>query len=206
MDVLQYFKNEFDELVSVAYGAYWELDTFPKNKFSIALQDAISDTLLDKKRTFNLTREDLEQQLALFWLSYTKQYHSKKTKPGTSLKIYLIRRSIWGLRDWLRQEINIVTEEYRPFEEKLEIDNDFKIDLMFLFHGIEASLLKDLSPYERYLIFLKFKEDKSILQMSYILQKDRRIIKNHIDSIIIKLKENHSNGLQNEQNSRGYRH
>ena len=195
MDVLQRFKNEFNELVSVAYDTYWERDVFPKNKFSIVLQDTIAEALSDRKRTFNLTKEDLEQQLALLWLSYYRQYTSKKDKPETSLRSYIIRRSIWGLRDWLKHEVNIVTEEYTIPGAEEEIEDEFKIDLMFLLHGIDFVLLKNLSPYERYIIFLKFKEDKSILQMSHILQKDRRVIKNHFDSIITRIKENHSNGL-----------
>ena len=71
-----------------------------------------------------------------------------------------------------------------------DTENEFRIDLTFLLHGMDFTLLNNLSPYERYIIFLKFKEDKSILQMSHILQKDRRVVKNHFDSIIIKIKEN----------------
>jgi hypothetical protein len=205
MNVLQRFRNEFEELVSVAYDTYWERDVFPKDKFSIALQDAITEILSDRKRTFNLTREDLEQQLALLWLSYYKQYNSKKNKPEASLRSYIIRRSIWGLRDWLRYEVNIVTEEY-SISETEDTENEFRIDLTFLLHGMDFTLLNNLSPYERYIIFLKFKEDKSILQMSHILQKDRRVVKNHFDSIIIKIKENYSDGLQNKQDSRRYRY
>jgi len=205
MNVLQRFRNEFEELVSVTYDTYWERDVFPKNKFSIALEDTITEALSDRKRTFNLTREDLEQQLALLWLSYHKQYNSKKNKPETSLRSYMIRRSIWGLRDWLRYEVNIVTEEY-SIPETEDTENEFRIDLTFLLHGMDFTLLNNLSPYERYIIFLKFKEDKSILQMSHILQKDRRVVKNHFDSIIIKIKENYSDGLQNKQNSRRYRY
>lgn len=197
MNVLQRFENEFNELVTVAYDTYWELGVLPRNKFSIVLQNTIAQALADKRRTFDLTREDLEQQLTLLWLSYYKQYNSKESKPDTSLKSYMIRRSIWGLRDWLRYEVNVTTEEY-TIPEIEEAESEFKIDLMFLLYGVEFVLLKDLSPYERYIIFLKFKEDKSILQMSRILQKDRKVVKSHFDSIIERIKENHRNGLQNK--------
>ena len=138
----------------------------------------------------------------MLWLTYYKQYNLKDKKPETSLRSYILRRSIWGIRDWLKYELSIVTEEFRTEEEESEIG--FKIDLMFLLQGAECVLLRELSPYERYIIFLKFKEEKSILQMSRILQKDRRVIKNHFDSIILKIKENHSNGLQNKQDSGRY--
>jgi hypothetical protein len=201
MNVLKRFEDEFNELVNTAYDTYWEQDPFPKEKFSVVLKTTLTEALIGKERTFNLTKEDLEQQLSLLWLHYLEQYNSKKNKPGTSVRSYLIRRSIWGLRDWLRYELNITTEEYTPFHEE-EVDSEFKIDLMFLLKGTDYHCLKGLSPYERYIIFLKFKEDKSILQMSYILQKDRRVIREHFNSIILKIKENNFNGLQDKQNSR----
>jgi len=194
MDVLKRFENEFNELVSVTYDSYWERKVFPKDKFSVVLRDTITNALINKKRTFDLTKEDLEQQLALLWLSYYKQYNSKEDKPETSLKSYIIRRSIWGLRDWLKYEVSVITENFMIPETEVP-ESEFKIDLAFLFHGVEFTLLKDLSPYERYIIFLKFKEDKSILQMSHILQKDRRMVKSHFDSIIKRIKESYYNEL-----------
>ena len=198
MNVLERFEYEFNELVDVAYNTYWEGDVLLKEKFSVVLHDTLVRSLDTKKRTFQLTKEDLKQHLSLLWLTYYQQYRSKK--PETSIKGYLLKRSIWGLRDWLSYETNIVTECYNPITP--EYESEFKIDLIFLLEGTDYSFLKELSPYERYIIFLKFKEEKSILQMSRILQKDRRVVKNHFDSIILKIKENYSNGLQDKQNSR----
>lgn len=200
MNVLKRFENEFNELVDIAYDAYWGYEVLPKNKVSVVLQDTITKALVGKKRTFNLTKEDLKQQLALFWLSYYRQYYSKEIKPETGLKGYIVRRSIWGLRDWFKHEVDIVTESF-AISEAEETESEFKLDLGFLLHGVEYAPLRGLSPYERYIIFLKFKEDKSILQMSRILQKDRRMVKNHFDSIIKRIKENYHNELQNKQKS-----
>ena len=202
MNVLERFEYEFNELVNVTFDTYWELNALPKEKFSTILHKTLLESMGDKKRSFYLTKEELKQHLSLLWLTYYKQYNLKDKKPETSLRSYILRRSIWGIRDWLKYELSIVTEEFRTEEEESEIG--FKIDLMFLLQGAECVLLRELSPYERYIIFLKFKEEKSILQMSRILQKDRRVIKNHFDSIILKIKENHSNGLQNKQDSGRY--
>ena len=73
-----------------------------------------------------------------------------------------------------------------------ESEPDFKLDLKFLLTGTNYGPLKSLCGYERYIIFLKFKEDKSILEMSRILQKDRRVVKKHFDLIIEKIKESYS--------------
>ena len=194
MSVLKRFEDEFNELADVAYNAYWEREVFPKYKFSVVLEETIIKALKNKNRAFNLAKEDFEQQLALLWLSYHKQYDSKENKLETSLKSYILRRSIWGLRDWLIYESNIVTKEDMSVELE-KVRSEFKIDVSFLLRGTNFALLKNLSPYERYIIFLKFKEDKSILQMSRILQRDRRMVKNHFDSTIERIKENYSNEL-----------
>ena len=156
----------------------------------------MSEILFNKKRSFYLTKEDLNQHLSLLWLSYYKQYTSKEKKPEVSLRTYLLRRSIWGIRDWLNYETNIITEDAYYTKNEL-VETGFKLDLKFLIEGTDFQLLSVLSPYERYLIFLKFKEEKSILQMSFILQKDRRIVKKHFDLIMQKIKENSTNGILN---------
>jgi len=196
MNILERFEYEFNELVNITYDTYWELNPLPREKFSNILCETLKTSLMGKERSFDLSKEDLKQHLSLLWLSYYRQYQSKK--PETSLKGYILRRSIWGIRDWLSYEMNIVTEFYDPDLKEENFDFGFKLDLIFLLQGSDFNFLKGLSPYERYIIFLKFKEEKSILQMSHILQKDRRVIKNHFDSIILKLKENHSDGLQNK--------
>ena len=193
MNVLQNFQDDFTELVRVTYNTYWDLPVYPKKKFSTVLQTFLIEILKGRELTFDLTKEDLEQELSLLWLSYYKQYTSATSKPDTSLKNYILRRSLWDIRDWIKHHLNIVTVHSVDPEPANGIG--FKIDLMFLLKGTEINLLKNLSPYERYLIFLKFKEEKSILQMSYILQKDRRVVKNHFDLVINKIKENHSNGI-----------
>ena len=203
MNIVEQFESEFNEFIDVTYKTYWNEDVLPRQNFSSTLHKTLKKSLGNKKRTFDLTKEDLEQHLSLLWLIYEEQYNHKDKKPDATLKTYIIRRSIWGLRDWLSYEINIVTEEYNPRLDE-EIEKEFKLDVLFLLEGSECFLLKELSPYERYIIFLKFKEDKSILQMSYILQKDRRVVKKQFDSIISKIKERHFNELQNTKNSRRY--
>ena len=69
----------------------------------------------------------------------------------------------------------------------------FKLNLRFLLEGSNNRLLKDLSGYERYIIFLVFKEEKNMVEMSKILQRDRRAIKNHYEKILERIKGNYEN-------------
>ena len=62
--------------------------------------------------------------------------------------------------------------------------------------GSSSNLLKNLSPYERYIIFLVFKEEKDFVEMSKILQKDRRSIQQHYKKIIEKVKNNNEEALK----------
>ena len=191
MNSLEKFSEDFDELIEVTYNTYWDLPVIHKKSFSKSLEEIILDIPITNRNSFNLTLNDLRQELSSFWLKYEKQY--KNPKENVALRSYLIRRSIWDIRDWLKRQTNIVVTD--PF---LGVKNDcvaeFKLDLLFLFEGTNYPPLRILSPYERYIIFLKFKEEKSILQMSKILQKDRRVVKSHFDSIIKKLKKVSNHG------------
>ncbi len=194
MNVLENFKDLFDDLVDMTYDTYWDQELYPKNKSLLALHGNLKELFQNKKRNLDLTKEEIEQQLALLWLGYDKQYYSKKIKPTSSIKGYLTYRSIWGIRDWLKYELNILKEYAYSFPEEDPI-YEFKLDLNFLIKGVNYNLLANLSPYERYLIFLKFNEDKNLKEIAKIVQKDSRMIKKHLNSILYKLKETRADGL-----------
>ena len=196
MNVLENFKDIFEDLVNITYDTYWDQELYPKAKCLVALQENLHELFKTRKRSLVLTREEIEQQLSLLWLGYEDQYYSNKSKPTSSIRGYLTYRSIWGIRDWLKYELNIIRECQFVYPEE-ELEYDFKIDLNFLIKGVNYNLLADLSPYERYLIFLRFNEDKNLKEIARIVQKDSRMIKKHLGSILTKLKDSSHNGLQN---------
>ena len=191
MNVFLKFKKDFNELIETTYNTYWDLPLIPQKNYSTYLHKILKEVITDSNSDFYLNKEDLKQELCTLWLSYQEQFLVKHEKSQLSLRSYLIRRSLWDLRDWIKKNINIISVDPTFFIEE-ESEPDFKLDLKFLLTGTNYGPLKSLCGYERYIIFLKFKEDKSILEMSRILQKDRRVVKKHFDLIIEKIKESYS--------------
>ena len=72
----------------------------------------------------------------------------------------------------------------KPLKEEL----GFKLNVSFLAHGTDFYPLSELSPYERYLIFLKYQEDRNILEIAQVVQKDKMTIQRHLKKIHTKLR------------------
>jgi len=120
-------------------------------------------------------------------------------KPRTSKKAFLIRVSIWKLRDWYTKEIKLSQPVFMTnyLEPKEEYHLPFKLNLKFLFHGTSFFPLSTLSSYERYLIFLRYKENKTLQEIADIVQKQRKVVAKHIKNTIYKLRS-----LRNANNTR----
>ncbi len=181
--VLDTYQDDFKELVDTVEVAY---QGNPLH-FSKPHLKALYSSLTDNRSGPTIDREDIEQQLALLWLKYAKGYH--ESKPSIHLRQYLIRRSVWGLRDWFNMEMKPIPyyllllppqEEYLP--------KPFKLDLGFLLYGTRFYPLSILSSYERYLIFLMFKEERTILEIAKAVQKSDKTVSKQLRNIINKLR------------------
>ena len=69
----------------------------------------------------------------------------------------------------------------------LEEEKCLRLDMSF-FQERLIFPLDSLLPYERYLIFLKYKAEKSIVEMAHILQKNRDTVSNQLKRIHDKLR------------------
>ena len=145
----------------------------------------------------NLSKEDLlevSQQFLLYFLEADRQYKTKI--PHVSYRSYITRRIVWGMRDWLIKQSRIVT--VYPYYYFTKERPDLLLDLNFLLYGTQIFPFSILSPYERYLIFLHFREEKSILEISYMVQSKWETVKGHLSSTIDKLRR-----LSNENKNTG---
>lgn len=129
--------------------------------------------------------DDIVQELSLIWLKAIKNYH--KSKPNCNIRQYLIRMSVWGIRDWLQREANIPLSGPRKEPEE-EQEYPFALDLSFLLYGSIYEPLQDLTDYERNLIYLKHVEGKHIFEIAEHLQKDRSIISRQLTAVYEKLR------------------
>ena len=192
MNILNKFPKDYNEFIDIIYNAYWSLPTIHKEKYSKALESMVLNVLEGRKPSFDLTLEDLKQEMCFFWIKHEKDYMKNKERKNISLRSYIIRRSMWSVRDWLKRHNSIVkTDIINKTEDRTAVG--FKLNLRFLLEGSNNRLLKDLSGYERYIIFLVFKEEKNMVEMSKILQRDRRAIKNHYEKILERIKGNYEN-------------
>lgn len=188
LEELAKYRAEFEEIVDTVYKAYSKQPLISAKKYLVVLYDSISSL----EATFPLDAEDIRQELVFRWLIFISKYY--EAKPNVKLRQYLIRRSIWAMRDWFHLLMKkpvwdtpvIVFPEF----------NSFVLNFKFLIHGTDVAPFDILSPYERYLIFLKFKEERTILEIAKAVQKTRKTVKAQLKSIYDKLRS-HSDASTN---------
>lgn len=136
----------------------------------------------------HILKEDIEQQLALMWVEYKKDFEQRK--PKVSRRRYLIWRSIWGLKDWLRKELRMQLQQHELLAPPIFFppESQQRIDVEFLVSGSKNYPFSLLSPYERYLLFLRFYKDMDIQDMAALMQKSRPTVHKLLTQVIKKLR------------------
>jgi len=185
------FKEDFDQIVDAVYNVYCGE---PQSSFSSHIS-YLYNSLNKYEPSILLDKEDISQELAMRWYRFIEEWY--QTKPIFDFRKYIIRRSIWAMRDWynfrvardpkqFKIDIEFIPEE--PQEQK------FKLDIVFLLYGTNIEPFTILSGYERYLLFLKYKEEKNTLQIANIVQKQRQTIDTHLSQVISKLQRRYKYG------------
>lgn len=184
-EIEQKYKSDFDELVETTIAAHHKLPIDLIKPHLLYLYKCLC--ILDN--TFTYTRDDIIQQLRLIWFELFNKYN--KTKPKIHIRQYLIRCSVWAIRDWMIKDMSIVSSfKVKDAEDHFSLSEpEFKLDLHFLFYGSDYELIKHLSPYHRYLLYLIYTKDQSILEVASKIQKDRSIVSKDFKVLLQKLKE-----------------
>jgi hypothetical protein len=156
------FDREFRALADAAFRAGQNLSPpVGTTKEALACYHAVTRALRGKPALFSLCKADCDQELRLLWLEYYYQFRQRGTKPS-KLKNYLLRRSIWGLRDWLRKEARVLSRDKYSYPTD-ETEN--RLDLQWLVKG-------PLAPYERYVLYKLYREGLSESQLAKQLRRD----------------------------------
>lgn len=142
-----------------------------------------------------IDKYDLAQQLQLIWLKAKLAYKNSECS-NSCYESYLIRLSVWGIRDWIIKQVHIVTTY--PYYYFTKESPRFLLNLNFLMHGTKIFPYSELSPYERYLIFLHFRDERTIVEIAYIVQKNRNDVAQCLHQTIEKLRR-----LSNETENPG---
>lgn len=182
--ILKRYRKDFDELVSTVESAYW----YQPQLFSKPHLDYLYSSLTKERNGPKLEPGEIHQELIALWGEFYRKY--QESKPEIHIRQYLIRRSVWGLRDWFNSQFKFYPAAPPPLDEEETYSHrvGFKLDLGFLFYGTRVFPLSILSPYERYLIFLKFKKERTILEIAGIVQKNKETVGFQLHKILKKLR------------------
>lgn len=147
--------------------------------------------------------EDVYQQTAMYLLECLQNYCQQ---PGVNSLGYIVVRLRWRLHDWLKylkapENTGYNQYSYAGNRSPLLGDSeatDFHVSQ--LYEGLaemdlkwvqesKDPLFKDLSRYERYLLYLSYKEGLSLDEMSGLLERDKDTVHRHTREVMKKLKK-----------------
>lgn len=185
---LDEYKDDFEGIVDLVWLVYKRQEATPRQEHLQKLYCDLTSVEYLYPREFTLAREDVSQELAAIWIQQGKRYFEKPARI-TPIRQFLLDASIYHIRVWFHREIRCMShflpDPYTPFEETV---HEFNLDVKFLRDGSNYWPLSKLSPYERYLLFLKFKQDKNIVEIAYIVQKHREVVSRQLTKIMAKLR------------------
>lgn len=130
-----------------------------------------------------IERAEVEQQLRCMWVEFVKAY--KESKPDCHIKQYLLRMSVWGLRDWLMRESCTLRALPQEIHWK---DSDYFSMSLFVLGPHEKGAFVDLTLFEKYLIALRYIDKKTILEIAKILQQERHTVSRKLNSAVDKIR------------------
>jgi hypothetical protein len=190
MDELIRYQQDFDNIVTTLQHAYYKQDI----AFQAPFYKSFYESITTVRNNFVFDEQDVRQQLRLIWIELIGKYY--KTKPQIHIRQYLIKCSAWMLRDWFRHQMLIQSEAPKVFT---TTSPPFSLDLSFLLQGTDYFPLSTLNPYERYLLYLQYKENKSVSQIAYIVQHDRATVTNQLNILTNKLQQLKQEGFNSWQ-------
>ena len=185
MNIFQRYEKEYIQLVDATWLLARKRKPRSKDKWTLVLSHAMSK--IKNLHRNRIDKDDISQQLALLWLEYYQSYQNKR--PRTDLKTYILRRSVWGLRDWLRKEM-FNPKVLTLIGLKITVErNEHTLDLYWLLYGDkENGPLHMLTAYERYLLYLRHVQGFSIDEISEIVHKCEKTVRVKLVTLLSKIR------------------
>ena len=159
------FKSDFESLVNIVY--------LVSNRLMPQIVDTYQQALLDKIQPIQsipLELDDIQQQLALIWWGIIS---NRKTNQQ-SLRPYLLRLSVLELAYWYQRQMKVVLSDDYPLQEEITS------------LGWLGNLV---TPYEGYLLFLRFVQELTIVEITQVLRHDKRTVQKQLKNTIKVLKK-----------------
>lgn len=180
MRELELYKVDYENIITTVLEAYQSLPLSIQCNYCKVLYKSLTS----ERTNFIFEEQDLRQQLSLIWIELVNKFN--KNKPRIHLRQYLIKCSSWIIRDWFKHQMLTRSND------KIQTESfplPFTLDVNFLLNGTNYFPLNTITPYERYLLYLQYKEEKNISQIAYIVQHDRLTITRQMHILASKLVE-----------------
>jgi len=178
--------KEFGILTDTIWRTYNGKSLVFQQKWARKLSELIEQ--IPKHNKFVLDKEDVEQQLALYWLKWYRAWKKRNNK-RLSLRGYLIRRTIFDIGEWIAREGRVVDQALIEVSLMCSETKPVDMDLHWLFYGgTELEAFKDITRYERYLLYLHFLQGKTICEISEIVFRHRNMVSKDLVNAISKIR------------------
>jgi hypothetical protein len=178
MEELELYRREFNSLARAVYSASLGEEPNHKNKYGMVLYDEIKDVPVAR----SLELEDIKQELRLYWFIFVEKYH--QSKPDITLRQYLLRRSIWALRDWYHWVQKPEGPSLIKQGRLIKSEFPFKLDVKFLINGATLYPFSLLTAYQRYILYLRYKEKKTVKEIAKMVVKTRKTVGLELKKVI----------------------
>lgn len=184
-------------------------DTIEFLKLFLSLSDQGNSYNIFSSRNYvkticeKLEADDIYNQLCTIFIEILNEYDIEKK--GGSFTGYFTQLFRWGVKSWLMEmaadplsgifnNIEIVEDilEYNTGQkdsQEMNLDTlGLSLDLKWVFEGTDSDMFAELSSYERYLIYLNFKEEMSLRDMAKKFGRSKNTIHAHLKDAINKLR------------------
>lgn len=182
-NIFDKYADQFEELVTAAWKVYLGQTVYSDKGYVRALIEALES--IEKRRLDKppLDREDFEQQLRLFWWEIYTAFNTND--PKSTFWGYLLRMSVFKMRDWYEKEWKTLDRELVPPDFKVETPCDM---FRWVVKGTMVYPWSRLSGFERYLLYLRYDQDYSMAKIGDMLGYTRQTISNRLERAVDKLR------------------
>lgn len=202
-NLLQIYRDEFNWLIDTALSGYLAKPIrHPAPKYALYLYKQIQELVEIYDLSRALSREDLEQEVKLTWLEAEEAYR-RKERP-ISLKWFLIKCGSRRLVKLIERSLSIPEREGKhliTYYYMKDSEPQFDIGIQFLFLGSDIKPLNRLTPFERYLIYLRFNLENSIEEIAVRLHRHSDSIETYLEELLAKLRKEYDKEAPNTARS-----
>lgn len=173
------FEKDFNQIADTTYLAYTDKN-LPSNTPLYLIKWAQKIREIPRLNHFIFERGDLIQQMVMLWICYEQVWNTGK-HGHTTKKAYIIKRTLWDIRDWLIQEGKVMDRdlEYKP---DISEEDDEKYGMEWLCYGGAG-----LAPYERYLVYLMSSQHLTVKGIADVVGRSHHTVAKDLSEIISKM-------------------